>query len=249
MSRDVRFVENQFPYSTLPTKSSPSQIFSTDPPLTCESRPPTAPTSPQIPTHIPTPVLSPAPSPSHVPTVSIPTRTGNRTRTAPSWHHNYVVNVVSSSSPACITHLKKPTAHTPCTFPYFKSPHLLPSLISFLANVDCIREPQSYDQAQSSPEWERAVDKELGALETNTTWTIGDLPPGKKAIGCKWVFKLKLNPNGTVERYKARLVAKGFHQKYGLDYTESFSPVAKLVTVRLIIAIAVSHGWSIHQID
>lgn len=76
-----------------------------------------------------------------------------------------------------------------------------------------------------------------------------DLPPGKKAIGCKWVYKVKLKADGTLDKCKTRLVAQGFNQQYGLDYTEIFSPVAKHVTVRMLITMATVHAWPLHQLD
>lgn len=93
------------------------------------------------------------------------------------------------------------------------------------------------------------MDKELTALEENNTWTIMPLPPNKKPIGSKWVYKVKLKPNGTVERYKARLVAKGYNQRFRIDYLESFSPVAKVVTVRILLSLSTSNNWFLHQLD
>lgn len=91
--------------------------------------------------------------------------------------------------------------------------------------------------------------EELEALEKNHTWVLTTLPRGKKAIGSKWVYKIKLKPDGNVERFKARLVAKGYNQVHGIDYTDSFSPVAKLVTVRMLIAFATAKAWPLHQLN
>lgn len=93
------------------------------------------------------------------------------------------------------------------------------------------------------------MNKELDALEENNTWTIMPLPPGKKSIGSKWVYKVKLKPDGTVERFKARLVAKWYNQTYGIDYLDSFSPVAKVVTVSVLLSLSTSNGWFLHQLD
>ena len=89
----------------------------------------------------------------------------------------------------------------------------------------------------------------MQALDDNGTWDLVPLPTGKKAISCRWVFGVKFNPNGSVARLKARLVAKGYAQTYGVDYSKTFSPVAKLTSVHLFISLAASYDWDLHQLD
>lgn len=87
-------------------------------------------------------------------------------------------------------------------------------------------EPSKYSEAEKQPLWVKAMTKELKALDNNNTWDIVDLPLGNKSIGCKWVYKAKLNADGTLERWKARLVAKGFTQQYGIKYNKTIFPCA-----------------------
>ena len=87
------------------------------------------------------------------------------------------------------------------------------------------------------------------ALKKVGTWTLVDLPSGKKAIGCKWVFVVKTKADGSLKWLKTRLVTKGYAQTYGIDYSETFSPVAKLTSVRLLVSLATTYHWNLHQLD
>ncbi|KAK3032613.1 hypothetical protein RJ639_036573 [Escallonia herrerae] len=120
---------------------------------------------------------------------------------------------------------------------------------AFLAAISSVDEPKYFSQAVKHAHWKDAMAKEISALEANNTWTLMPLPSGKRAIDSKWVYKVKFHPDGTVERYKARLVAKGYTQIEGLDFHETFAQVAKLVTVRCLLAIASIKKWELHQLD
>lgn len=87
------------------------------------------------------------------------------------------------------------------------------------------------------------------ALVNNNTWSLTVLPLYRKAIGCKWVFKVKENPDGSINKYKACLVAKGYSQLSGQDYGETFSPVVKLATIRILLTLTLTYKWHIHQVD
>ncbi|MCO5583724.1 hypothetical protein L7F22_037638 [Adiantum nelumboides] len=92
-----------------------------------------------------------------------------------------------------------------------------------------------------------AMQSEYDALIENDTWTLCDLPPGKKAIGTKWVYKLKRKSNGEIDRYKAQLVAKGYARQKGIDYEETFAPTCRMTTVHFLCAMATHFGWDVHQ--
>ncbi|KAM1354495.1 hypothetical protein PS2_028626 [Malus domestica] len=110
-------------------------------------------------------------------------------------------------------------------------------------------EPATYKSTLKSEVWVNAIKEKLFALHSQGTWTLVPLPPTKNLVGCKWVFKIKRNADGTIGRYKARLVAKGFNQEEGVDYGETFSPVVKPTTVRFVLALAATFGWTLRQLD
>ncbi|KAE8668142.1 hypothetical protein F3Y22_tig00112344pilonHSYRG00066 [Hibiscus syriacus] len=110
-------------------------------------------------------------------------------------------------------------------------------------------EPKTYTEAIQNLEWIKAMNEEFLALESNNTWSLVPLPSNKTPIGSKWVYRIKYKSNGEVERFKARLVAKGYTQREGVDYVETFSPVAKMVTVRTVLALASIHQWPLFQMD
>jgi hypothetical protein len=110
-------------------------------------------------------------------------------------------------------------------------------------------EPANLQSALVDRHWKGAMDEEFDALTKNKTWRL--VPPhhGKNVIDCRWVYKVKRKSDGSIQRYKARLVAKGFKQRYGLDYEDTFSPVVKIATVRLVLAVPVFKGWSLRWLD
>jgi histone deacetylase 1/2 len=105
-------------------------------------------------------------------------------------------------------------------------------------------EPRTYQAAMAIPHWKAAMELEYQALLRNDTWTLVPPPPRVNIIDSKWVFKVKKHDDGSIKRYKARLVARGFRQRYGLDYEDTFSLVIKPTTIRLLLSIAVTRGWS-----
>ncbi|XP_019154331.1 PREDICTED: uncharacterized protein LOC109150810 [Ipomoea nil] len=110
-------------------------------------------------------------------------------------------------------------------------------------------DPTCYSQAVGHQEWRDAMDQEFNALLHNNTWTLVAPKPDMNIIGCKWVFRTKRTADGSVERYKARLVVKGFNQAAGEDFFDTVSPVVKPTTVRMLFSLAVSHNWTLRQLD
>ncbi|KAA3482589.1 Retrovirus-related Pol polyprotein from transposon TNT 1-94 [Gossypium australe] len=172
----------------------------------------------------PNPQVTPTSQPNVTPTSPFQSSKPVRTWKPPSYLDHYHCFL----SKAATNHLRCPTP-----FSKLSSAHL-----HFTLAISASSVPKTYLQASKHSNWREVMQTEMFALEQNNTWIIMDLPPGKTAIGCKWVSRVKHRANGSIERYKARLVAKGFTQIE-----------AKITTVRLLLAIAASKNWYLHQLD
>lgn len=255
VSKDVRFNEKRFPYPAMFPITSPQPHLKSSnypasipllQPVTNIIPPPTdsqfssSPNSSNSSSHQPLPNAAHEPSP-------LP-KSDAATPSSPE----HVADIETSSEPVAEI---SPSPEIPLPIvpaPPINHHHMQTRAKSgifkpkvFLAQT----KPTSVKQALADPNWLAAMKDEYAALMRNNTWSLVHLPPGRKAIGCKWVFKLKENPDGSINKYKARLVAKGFHQQEGFDFTETFSPVIKLVTIRLVLTLALTYKWDIQQID
>ncbi|KAL4560354.1 hypothetical protein LXL04_032504 [Taraxacum kok-saghyz] len=139
------------------------------------------------------------------------------------------------------------TAHPISNFVSYDK--LSPKYKKFALSVSEIQVPKNIQEATSDKRWADAVNEEIKALQENNTWECTHLPQGKRTVGCKWVFTVKYNSDGSVNRYKARLVAKGYTQSYGIDYAETFAPVAKLNYIRVLLSLAANLDRPLHQLD
>ncbi|GJZ83038.1 zinc finger, CCHC-type containing protein [Tanacetum coccineum] len=113
-------------------------------------------------------------------------------------------------------------------------------------------DPKTFDEAMKSQDvafWKEAINDEMDSIMDNNTWVLVDLPSGCKPLGCKWIFKRKLKVDGTIKKFKARLVIQGFKQKSGIDYFDTYAPVVRISTIRLLIAMASIQNLIIHQMD
>nr|GEW28030.1 hypothetical protein [Tanacetum cinerariifolium] len=113
-------------------------------------------------------------------------------------------------------------------------------------------DPRTYNEAMQSQDvafWKEAIDDETGSIMENNTWTLSNLPPGCKLLGCKWIFKRKMKVDGKIDKFKARLVIQGFRQKEGIDYFDTYAPFARITTIRLMLALTAIYNLMIHQVD
>lgn len=168
-------------------------------------------------------------------------RRSTRVSKPPSWLSPYDVSTSlhhrSNSDPSPMSIANSAITSVPKSFANFITTHTSTQI------------PHTFSEAVCHQPWVDAMNVELQALEANDTWEITDLPKGRKAIGTKWLYKVKYNPDGSIERNKARLVVLGNRQRAGIDYGETFAPVAKMTTVRSILAVAALKNWHTFQMD
>ena len=110
-------------------------------------------------------------------------------------------------------------------------------------------DPESFEDASKQKVWVQAMEEKINMIEKNKTWELVNRPEDKDIIGVKWVYKTKLNSDGSIQSYKARLIVKGYLQQCGIAYNETFAPIARLDTIRVLIALAAQNKWKIHQLD
>ena len=244
ISRDVIFEESIFPYSSSSTSSTIQSPGILGPP----------------PTNLPI-ILRPSTHDIHISTPVEPIEPISQVQNAsnPSESTDLEENNLTTHSAEPISPSAEPIS--PDTAPPLKTKsiseiysktqpitnHPLPEC--FLTKLDIPREPLSLSHAIKDAQWLQAMKTEFNALLHNHTWRLVPRSPNMNVINCKWIFKLKHKPDGSIERYKARLVAKGFKQEDGFDYDETFSPVIKITTVRILLSLAISQHWHIHQLD
>ena len=110
-------------------------------------------------------------------------------------------------------------------------------------------DPQSFKEVFHDPRWQAAMDEEFDSLHDKQTWELVSLPPGRKLVQCKWIYKTKIAVDRTTAKYKARLVEKLYSQVHGLEYHETFTPVKRMDSIRPDLTIAASKGWEVHHMD
>ncbi|XP_019455050.1 PREDICTED: uncharacterized protein LOC109356169 [Lupinus angustifolius] len=241
ITRNVQFYEHIFSYHTpnkpLPaTTEQPTDTYTF--PLDVHVHPSS---SPIIDQQIPIPSSSPIPSTTI--TNNTQTRRSHRPHIPPTYLKDFHCSLLTSShhiDPPNITHpLSTVISYHTLSLPYK----------NYTLSISAHIELKTFKQAITSHDWVQAMKHELQALQDNNTWTIVSLPPDKSPIGSKWVYKLKFKADGTIERHKARLGAKGFNQIEDLDFFETFTPVVKLTTIRMLLAVASSKHWILEQLD
>lgn len=249
---------------TIPSSSIPSSVFDftnlDDPdlppsPAHISPVPSNFETSPVSTSHSNVEPTSPAiPSPPPLPPP--PPRRSVRPQKKPTWLSDYVSAFVSTTLPHvnkfCNDKINTTLSDQP-DIQHFTAnvttTEVKPTFSDFLSKLPTNNDPKTFQEVVKDPNWCQAMNLKLSALELNNTGEISDLPPGKNVIGSKWLYKTKYRSDGTIERNKARLVIQGCGQQKGVDFYETFAPVAKMTTVRALLAVAALRRWHTCQMD
>ncbi|KAI0492615.1 hypothetical protein KFK09_026891 [Dendrobium nobile] len=232
ISRHVTFLENSFPFAT---NSFSSQVPPTELPYSLLL--PTSKSHKLIMQHTrPQQNNSPAPIPTH--------------HSAASPHHPHIHHSPDppDRNPSPTVALRHPMI-TRAQTGSLKPLHHLNLIANRPTTTASEPDPTTFKEASKRLRWRQAMADEFVALQQQGTWHLVPPPNNAQILGCKWTFRKKFNSDGTVARFKAPLVAQGNQQEYGIDYGETFSPVVKLPTIRVLFTIALSRGWPVQQLD
>ncbi|CAA7022560.1 unnamed protein product [Microthlaspi erraticum] len=253
VSRDVVFQENIFPFADTDSIATPI-AQRPEPPLF----PVTAETDDDV-----VPLTPPEAEDDHIEEVTLPNihttpspavethGRGQRTKRPSTRLHDYVVGAVTTKPLSPLSSPSPPPSsgslYPLCNFVSIErfSPNHRKFLVALATNI----EPRTFAEAMKHKHWEKAVDREIDYLIELQTWRLEELPPGKKALDCHWIFTIKYQSDGEIERHKARLVVNGNGQEEGFDYKETFAPVAKMTTVRVFLDLAAKLNHEVHQMD
>jgi len=235
INRHVIFHEHILPYPSNPDSITSQWEYFSSPPTTSHS--PLSDVDHIPPSIIDDPIFeSSLPNnDTSSPILHVPTRQSTRTSNTPAYLQDYVCNNIHASLYPItnyVSHNKLSDQHS-----------------CFVLSLHSNPDPKSFTEANKFDCWNQAMQAELSALESTGTWKLVDIPEHVKPIGCKWIYRVKYPADGSIERYKARLVAKGYNQIEGLDFFDTFSLVAKMTTVRLVLVLAFIHHWHLHQLN
>ncbi|RVX10877.1 Retrovirus-related Pol polyprotein from transposon TNT 1-94 [Vitis vinifera] len=233
LSADVTFFEDSLFFST--SKSFPvSEVL----PFPIISLPDAVPSRPFQVYHRCYRVTVP-PSLAEVPADSLPIPSASPAPTLP----------LSADLPIALRKGNRSTRNPHPIFNFLSYHRLSSPYFAFISAISSVSFPKSTPEALSHPGWRQAMVDEMTALHSNDTWDLVVLPSGKSTVGCRWVYTVKVGPDGQVDRFKAHLVAKGYTQVYGSDYGDTFSPVAKIASVRLLLSMVAMRSWPLYQLD
>ncbi|CAN1142265.1 Retrovirus-related Pol polyprotein from transposon RE2 [Linum perenne] len=234
----------QSSHITAPTNNSHSlsnSHITQLPPTQTHTLPPS-----HIPHASPTFQISHAIPTSHTtPNIDKPTPSTNPLSSSPSYQQQTISSAAKYTQPSK-THYRPASLKTHSMSTRASTNSLKPKTFTVTTTT---LEPKNYSQALKHDCWLQAMKSEYDALVRNETWLLVPRPTNVNVVGCKWIYRIKRHSDGTIQRYKARLVAQGYSQEEGVDFFDTFSPVIKPTTIRVVLSIALSKGWQLRQLD